>query len=141
MESLSSTYIPSNLAGPERNLTQTDDRCFGRIIRGRADTPFLTLSLEAYKESRLKRLVIKHEKHNFETVMLQYLIDMAASTTRLYSPNKLILILYEGLKPVKPFFSTCRYILFLTLSRAEVYKKSRQKRLAAKHRKLSLIHI
>ena len=43
-------------------LTQTDDRCFGRIIRGQADTLFLTLLLEAYKESRQKRLHVKHRK-------------------------------------------------------------------------------
>ena len=69
-----------------------------RIIHGRADILILTLSrVEAYKESRQKILVIKYGKHNFKIEMLQYLIDMAASTTRLYSPNKLILILNEGL--------------------------------------------
>ena len=84
LESLSSTYIPSNLAGPERNPTQTDDRCFGRIIRGRADTLFLTLLLEAYKESRQKRLV-EHRKYNLKTEILQYFIDTAATINRLYS--------------------------------------------------------
>ena len=103
----STTYVP--LFSPwimyVLNSTQTnvtaEQRRLGLarlegIIPGRAD--ILTLSrVEAYKESRQKILVIKYGKHKFKIEMLQYLIDMAASITRLYSPNKLILILYEGL--------------------------------------------
>ena len=45
----------------------------------------LTLSLvEAYKESRQKRLV-EHRKYNFKTAILQYFTDTEENTTRLHS--------------------------------------------------------
>ena len=54
------------------------------IIHGQAD--ILNLSLvEAYKESRQKRLVVKHGKYYLKTTILQYFIDTAAYTAGLYS--------------------------------------------------------
>ena len=90
----------SNLARLKRNLT-TPKRM---IIHGQADIlililsleasepftstcryiPLLTLSLEAYKESRQKRLVVKHRKNNLKTAILQYFLDTAANTTILH---------------------------------------------------------
>ena len=46
---------------------------------------YLTLSLEAYKESRQKRLV-EHREYNLKTAILQYFIDTGATNiTRLHS--------------------------------------------------------
>ena len=171
----STTYVP--LFSPwimyVLNSTQTnvtaEQRRLGLarlegIIPGRAD--ILTLSrVEAYKESRQKILVIKYGKHKFKIEMLQYLIDMAASITRLYSPNKLILILYEGLDSLRSRTHTT-YIqsrfdrrfrrsnlarreirpalpgsdIVLTLSLVEAYnKESRQMRLAVKFGQTNLL--
>ena len=51
--------------------------CFGRIIHGRANI-ILTL-VEALKESRQKRLDVKHRKYNLKTAILQYYIDRTAN--------------------------------------------------------------
>ena len=47
--------------------------------------PLFTLSLEAHKESRQKRLV-EHREYNLKTAILQYFIDTGATNiTRLHS--------------------------------------------------------
>ena len=80
------TYVLTCLPNAERNyrgriylFARTTDR-----IHGRADIFFLTLSLEAHKESRQKRLV-EHRENNSKTAILQYFIDRAAN--RLLSPG------------------------------------------------------
>ena len=59
-----------------------------RIIHGRADIIFILsfYLVEAKKESRQKRLVVKHRKYNLKTAILHcFSIDTAANNTRLYS--------------------------------------------------------
>ena len=62
-----------------------------RIIHGRADIiPLLTLSLEAYKESRQKRLAVKHREYKFKTAILHcFSIDTAANNARIYYFNSI----------------------------------------------------
>ena len=48
------------------------------IIHGRADILTL-LQVKAYKESRQKRLALKHRKYKLKTAILQYFIDTAAN--------------------------------------------------------------
>ena len=75
-----------------------------------------------------------------------FVLIVRRSLRRCFGRSKLVRLARptERFKPVKPFTSTCRHILYLTLS-LEAYRESRQKRLAVKHRKhyfgLSLIHI
>ena len=92
-----STYLPdaSHHARPERNLIGERRRI--RIIHGRADIILLTLSLvEAYKESRQKRLIVKHRKYNFKTTILHcFSIDTAANNVRIYY----ICLLYTSPSP------------------------------------------
>ena len=62
------------------NLTSNDQiRTYSYLSR------ILILLAECYKESRQKRLVVKHGKYNSKTALMQYFIDTAANLTRICS--------------------------------------------------------
>ena len=97
--------------------------------------------LEAYKESRQKRLAVKHRRYNLKTAILYCFIDTAAYNARLYSfsgnnldslnsrkhTTYILAIYYETTAEQRRFSLSCLSAYFSTLE--EAYKESRQKRL------------
>ena len=79
----------------------------------------LTLSLEAYKESRQKRLVLIHRKYNLKTAILQNFIDRAA--------NRLLSLGGTNFDSLTSRMHTTTYVWLV-----EACKESRQKRLVVK---------
>ena len=76
----------------------------------------------AYKESRQKRLVVKHRKYNLKIVLLQYFIDTTANSIKSHFPGGINL----------DSLSSRKHTTYVPSNLA------RSKRLIVKHRKYNL---